>query len=327
VKILDIAAAEELVLSGVEPQLFFVEKQIRLQDCPGTVVLQKVRSSGVLVEHCARAVLLDSEIFLGGVSVLDSELWLANSVIPFFGGGGVDLVNSTLHVWRSEIYGSSARGTPNGDGGPALNAVGSTVNLFGGPGSYISGGDGGYPDGFGSGGAGGPGVRLTQNSHARIQADLPILAGLGYTAAPPAIEVDGTSSFTYDPKIFPTLVSSAQQVQLGSSFSLTLTGNPGGYQVLYLSLHTGPTTTYPHVDGFGLLDVASMVKVASEVLPPSGTYTLNFNVPNNVALLGSTLFFQAAEKFPRGFLLPTTGTPGPVNTYAIGNPALVTITR
>jgi hypothetical protein len=70
-----------------------------------------------------------------------------------------------------------------------------------------------------------------------------------------------------------------------------------------------------------------MVKVASEVLPPSGTYTLGFNIPNNAALLGSTLFFQAAEKVSLGFLRPTTGTPGPVSTYAIGNPALVTITR
>jgi hypothetical protein len=176
---------------------------------------------------------------------------------------------------------------------------------------------------------GGPGLFLFQNSQARIQASIPItggLDGLG-TVVAPDIDGDDSSTPSFDTRIFPTLVTSAQEVALGSTFSLTLEGNPGGYQVLFLSLRTGPTTTIPRVDGFGLLDRASMVKVASEVLPPSGTYTLNFNVPNNVALLGSTLFFQAAEKFPRGFLLPTTGTPGPVNTYAIGNPALVTITR
>jgi hypothetical protein len=56
-------------------------------------------------------------------------------------------------------------------------------------------------------------------------------------------------------------------------------------------------------------------------------YTFGFNVPNNIALLGSTLFFQAAEKISQGFLRPTRGTPAPVSTYAIGNPALVTIAR
>jgi len=175
---------------------------------------------------------------------------------------------------------------------------------------------------------GGAGLALLQNSRARIQSDIPIEGGFNghFEGQAPAIRVDGTSTSTLDPRVFPTLVASTKEVSLGSTFSLALEGNPGGYQVLFLSLHTGPTTIYRRVDGFGLLDRATMVKAASEVLPPSGVSTLNFHVPNNIALLGSTLFFQAAEKFPRGFLLRSTGSTSTVNTFAIGNPVLVTIT-
>ena len=106
--------------------------------------------------------------------------------------------------------------------------------------------------------------------------------------------------------------------------ALTLTGNPGGYQVLFLSVRTGPTSTFRGVDGFGLLDGANLIKVVSEVLPLSGTYTTNLHVPSMASLLGTTMFFQAAENFPNnGFLRMVTG---PANGFAIGNPVLVTIT-
>ena len=46
--------------------------------------------------------------------------------------------------------------------------------------------------------------------------------------------------------------------------ALTLSGNPGGYQVLYLALSTGPTATWRWVDGAGFLTQGGRVEVARE---------------------------------------------------------------
>ena len=347
-RVLGIGAGRELVLSGVEVRaLSGSDPAVLLQDCPGTVLLEDLNVpvadygwTGVRIQNCARAVVLDSQISgagAGALSAFGSEVWVANASLQgkanVFDGGaeGMNLENSTLHAWRTQILGGNAViASPKfgGHGGTGLFLQNSRANLFGGWGSEIRGGHGDYDEAVDGNYGGGTGLFLYQNSQARIQASIFIsggLDGLGSFVSPD-VNGDATSTPSFDTKIFPTLVASAQEVTLGSTFSLTLDGNPGGYQVLFLSLRTGPTTTYPRVDGFGLLDRASMVKVASEVLPPSGTYTLGFHVPNNIALLGSTLFFQAAEKVAHGFLLPSTGTPPPVSTFAIGNPVLVTIT-
>ena len=357
VTIHDIGAGAELVLSAVEVVATGSDSDpdsvILLQNCPGTVVLQDVTvpdilvfEAGVQVQSCARALLLNSQIHAsfetGAVEAHDSELWIANSDIAglftlgflFFGAApGVAVENSTLHVWRSEILGGGGDVLTSpklgGPGGAGIEARGSTVDLFGGPDSQVTGGMGPFDGGVLFPYAGGPGLALLQNSHALIQADIPIEGGFNghFQGQAPAIRVDGTSSFTRPSKVFPTLVSNAQQVQLGSTFALTLTGNAGGYQVLFLSLRTGPTTILHGVDGFGLLDRSTMVKVASEVLPPSGATSLSLHVPNNIALLGSTLFFQAAERLAPHPFLRSIGGPSAVNPYAIGNPVLVTITR
>ena len=336
----DIGAGKEVVLSGVT--VFTGEPPILLRNCAGTVVLQDVvvprSSDGVIcmrIENCNRAVLLDSlltgGIFdlvspRGAIVVQSSQFWLANTSVSgteddtfvVRASLGIELADSTLHAWRSQIRGGDALGKAAGvaglaDGGVAIRAVRSTVNLFGGPGALVAGGHG-HPPFFGPTTPGGSALDLAESSHARIQRDLPVSGGLhgnGVDQAP-AIVVDGTSSFTRDPKVFPTLVSSAQQVQLGSTFSLTLSGNPGGYQVLFFSFRTGPTTIYRGVDGFGLLDRPNMRRLASEVLPASAAHTLSVRVPNMPSLIGATVFLQAAEQL---------GT-----SYAIGNPVLVTIT-
>jgi len=350
VAIANTAAGGETVLSGVTID---VHPAVRLSDCAGTVVLEDIHISGdeegpgVRIQNCQRALLLGSRIIsagrpgpsrTGAVVAQDSELWLANTEIlgsgdccfSTSGAHGIELVNSTLHAWRSRIRGGTGAAKQDGsyaDGGTAIKAVGSTVNLLGGPTSEVSGGSGYEEFLFGDQNyPGGPGLDLAQFSQARIQAGLPLRGGFdgrGEVRAPAIVE-DGTSSHTFDPKVFPTLVASAQQVQLGSSFTVTAEGNPGGYQVLFLSLRTGPTSTPRGVDGFGLLDRTNLFKVASEVLPGAGTTTVPVNVPSTTALLGATLFFQAAERFPSSSAI---GHALPVNRFALGNPVLVTITR
>lgn len=205
------------------------------------------------------------------------------------------------------------------DGGFGIQAEGSRVNLFGGPSSEVTGGRGVYDSAVDWNHAGGVGIALLQGSSARIQASIPVtggLDGLGTVRAQPFL-VDATSSHALDPKVFPTLASSAQQVRIGSTFQLTHNGNPGGYQVLFLSVRTGPTSTTRGVDGFGLLDRGNLFQLATGVLPASGTHTTTFRVPNVAGLLGTTLFLQTAERFPN---------PGPPAGFALGNPVLVTIT-
>lgn len=68
----------------------------------------------------------------------------------------------------------------------------------------------------------------------------------------------------------------------------------------------------------------NLFHVVSEVLPASGAVAIATRVPNLSALLGSTLFFQTAERFPDGLALRQSS---PGNRFAIGNPVLVTVTR
>src|SRR5262245_20355699 len=359
----DIAAGKELVLSGASFSATFLSPIVTVSNCAGTVVLEDVLiggtstipstgpgTTGVQIDGCQRALLTGSIVHAGvdglsrtgAIVAQNSELWIDNTEVVGVGDEccfatraphGIEAVNCTVHVWRSRIRGGDAGAKQDGtvaDGGTAIRAVGSTLNLFGGPTSEVAGGRGYEESIFGDQSyPGGPGLDLGQNSKARIQDDIPVRggldgAGLVQTAG---IVADGTSTFTLDPKVFPTLVSSGQQVQLGTSFDLTLTGNPGGYQVLVLSLRTGPTTIFRFADGVSLLDRASMVNSGSVVLPPSGAFSFHFNVPNNVALLGSTLFFQAAEKLPNASILRSSGSVSTVKKFAIGNPVLVTITR
>jgi hypothetical protein len=346
----DIGAGEEVVLSGVRPQSFPSSTSILLSDCAGTVVLQDVfineptqSATGVRVTNCRRALLLDSHILQtgvygtnrgGAVSALDSELWIASTevsgtddccfAVP--ASHAVEVVNCTLHVWRSQLRGGNSISKQSGgnlaDGGTGIKAVASTVNLFGGPTSVITGGQGHDGFLFGPNSPGGPAIDLAQGSSARIQQAIPVSGGFdGFgQVQTPAIATDGTSTFEHDPKIFPTLVSSAQQVAMGSSLTLTLEGNPGGYQCLFVSLRTGTTAAFRGVDGFTLLDRMNLSSITAVVLPDSGVHAQTFQVPIIPSLLGSTLFLQAAER------LPAPRSSVPVNRFAIGNPLLVTIT-
>src|SRR5262245_664405 len=342
----DIARGEELVLSGVRVQTagFPPQPVIRVQDCPGRVVLQDVilpivdpEKIGVQIESCARAVLLDVQIAgaghyggfgdtaRGAVFAQDSALWIANSEIHGTTEGssvtteashGVEVENSSLRVWRSRILGGSNPPTMKGsagDGGTGIRAVSSRVELLGGPTSEVTGGDGSYASVGMQDWPGGPGVDLLQDSSARIQEDIPIQGGfdgLGIAQAPD-IQVDGSSSYSLVSEVFPTLVSSDLHAQLGSSFDLTLAGNPGASQILFFSLRLGPTDDFRGVGGRGVLDRLSLSRAARVLIPPSGVHTATFLVPNTSALLGTTLFFRNLEKSASG--------------SALGNPALVTI--
>jgi hypothetical protein len=350
-----IRAGEDLVLSGIDvlgngdPT---DTDQVLIRDCQGTVILQDMvvqagaSDTGLEVERCSRVMVLDSRItggsdgaFFGGnpsgsgIQAANSTLWIANSEIACealfpFASPGVEVRSCTLHVWRTSIRGADLGGELSDeigdDGGHGLLAVGSTVNLFGGPGSAVIGGQGSLiedPIEIGHYAfQGGYGLNLTQGSHARVQASLAIQGGWNgdHTVLWPPTRVDPTSSLTLDAKTFASLASSVQQVPIGSSFGLTLDGNPGAYQVLYMSLRTGPTASLRGVDGLGMLDRSGLFSLIGEVLPPSGTFATTVRVPATASLIGST-FLQNAERSPSGLPL--------ASRFAIGNPVLVTITR
>jgi hypothetical protein len=338
----DVGAGQELVLSGLEVQGESAAL-VRVADCAGTVVLQGLtlldrgfEVLGVELDRCARVLLLDSRIsggtqehsvggaVHGAVVVRSSELWVANASIAgsvLYGdlfnhaSSGIDSTSSTLHVWSSQVQGGDLTyqgvGSDLGPGGSGILAVGSSLDLFGGPGAGIRGGKGTIDFLTGSS-PGGPGIELRQGSRATISQNQFLQGGLDGRGGgrAPEIRSDASSSFTLPPRIFPTLASSAPAVRRGSSFTLSLAGNAGAHQVLYFALRTGPTTTYPGVLGFGLVG-SSTFPVANVLVPSSGTASFGVLVPNVPALLGATLFFQSVEHFGA--------------KYAIGNPVLVTV--
>ena len=354
----DIAVGEELVLSGVNVGgAPYGSPTVLVQNCPGTVIFHGSLASSftipMRIEACARTMVLDSIVRGGGdfssapfffsspaLSAQDSTIWIVDSTVEGrvgvqFGGDpiagpGLHVVNSTLHAWRSSMRGGDHQGADcNCDaivrGAPGIQAVGSTLDLFGGPTSEIIGGQGGRGGPFGSPDPGAPGVDLRSSSRARIQANIPIqggLDGVGSNPAPP-IQTDATSTFTLDPTVFPTLVSSVRHAQLGSTFSITLEGHPRGYQVLYSSLRTGTTKTYSGIEGISMLDRAHLFRISGGVLPASGMSVADVHVPSLMLLLGATFYFQTVERFPDH----SPRVPAPVNRFAIGNPVLVTITQ
>lgn len=343
VAVLALGAGQEFVLSGVTVRAFpflFFQSAIFLSNNQGTVVLHDVLvdqtpTVGLEAENCARVLVLDCRILdagvpgdsfneRGAVLVRDSELVLSGGEVRAGGGNvfqslaanAIEISRSRLHVWGARVRGGSLSPGPQGNalqGGTAIRAGSrSTVNLFGGPGSEVVGGDGGL-DGSSANLPGGPALALANRSSALIHSGLALhggLDGLGQLKAA-GVALDAASTAAFDPEVFPTLSSNVAQAQLGSSFALTLAGNPGGYQVLFLSLRTGPTLTLPHVGGLGYLDGTNLLKVTSEVLPASAAYTFQCRVPPLAALLGSTLFFQSSELL--------------AGQFAIGNPALVTL--
>ena len=199
-------------------------------------------------------------------------------------------------------------------GGHGVVATGSTLNLFGGPTTELQGGDGtvGFP--FFPNSQGGSGLVLQGGSTARIQAGIPIAGGfdaLGASQQVP-IQTDASSSSTLDPAVFPSLASGSQTVAQGDAFTLELSGNPAGFQVLFTSLGTGPDLVLQGVEGFGILDLAGLVQLATPTLDGAGSASLAFSAPANPSIVGTTFLFQAAEAF--GLQL------------AIGNPVLVAAT-
>lgn len=348
-----IGAGREFVLAGVRAEtdgFFLRPRAVQLENSPGTLVLQDVTIAGERFEgmhiglsstNCARVFLLESQVLesgeleqqTGAVVVQSSELWLVGCEIrgaddPYFalsGAHGLQATDSTVHVWRSSLTGGGAEGKNgigDGMGGAAVRATRSRIELFGGPLALLRGGNGEeliFGEGFG-----GPGVELLDHSSARIQQAIPITGGndgSDLTQAPP-VRADGTSAYTLDAALFPTLASSSPSVALGGSFALTLTGNPGARQRLFVALATGPTLTSPKIDGLGVLGTAQLV--AEVVLPASGTLTRVFHVPSSSALLGATLFFQALERPAANPMLPQ---PISGSAVAFGNPVLVTLAR
>ncbi len=346
-----IGPGEEVVLSGLEVQATPVCSgtiaSILVRASAGTVVLHDVlvdhpaSQVGLLVLGSDRVLLLSSRILdagldctgmgLGAVTAASSELWIADSEIsglqpfspfgiPLPGRHGVEVADSTLHVWRSKIRGGDAEPgftsssiTP--DGGAGIDATDSTVNLYGGSvDDEIRGGDGDVSLSLVVG-EGGPGVALQAGSSARIQQDLTVVGGLDGNGAvqAPAVDADGTSAATFESRIFPTLASVFPQIGTGGIVALVLEGTPLAPQVLVVDFQTGPTLTLPGTDGMGYLDPSTAVQLELLTISPTGTTVLMLPVPPNPALVGATAFLQSLE-----------ASGGQV---VFGNPALVTVTQ
>ena len=323
IEILHIAAGEQALVAGLEvrplPILAVPQAGVVVRDCAGTVVLSDlvVRPSqaayGLYVEDCARLMVLSSSVFnaggAAGMFATGSEVWLANSfvvgqLLSFSttqeGPDGLFLQDGSLHAWRSTVQGGAGSGGKPAfpfppHGGDGLVADNAEVVLYGGPEGGIFGGKGG-PAGFFVGpGDGGAGVRLVNGSTARLQQDLVIQGGLDGSGSIPApdVSVDGTSSSSTEPRVFPTLEADAVGTP-GAPFQVRADGNPGAPVVLFVSLGTGPTLAFPGVEGLGALQ-ATFFQVGFSTLDGGGQLAFPLTVPTGPTLVGEALIFQAVE--------------------------------
>lgn len=346
-RILNLPANEELVLSGVRvegaPAFLTDDYAVEVLDCAGTVVLHDVTVDpvsaqvGLRAENSHRVVVLDSVLqdvgtsSLGGISAVDSVVWLADSLVVGLsppdephvlrsGAAAVDLDGSTLRAWRSTLHGGDGNTAllegfgPPSVGGPGIRAHDASIRLFGGPTGEIRGGDGGVNTLLGLFYAGAAGLELKSSTVAVVQAALPITGGFDGSGSiqAPGVTTDATSSTTTDPFTNPTLIATTAQASLGGSVTLTLEGNPSAYQVLFFSPRTGPDIALPNVAGVGLLHVPPMLQLATATLGPGGTASVAQGIPADPSLLGLAGYFQNVELSAFQF--------------AIGNPVVVAIT-
>jgi hypothetical protein len=338
-------ANEELVLSGLRLQsIGSLLPVVRVENSAGTVVLHDLELPltgfgvpGLLVVDCPRVLVLDSLVrggVLGGFGAtprgalyaLRSGLWIAGCEIAGANGDhfvtqegahALEVSSCEVRLWSSRLFAGGSGMTlmgSGGQGGTGLLAVASRVELFGGPGSEILGGHGAFESTTSLNYAGGPAVSVRQGSSLLVQLAQTVEGGLDglETVRAPSFDTDGTTSTRIDTLLYPTLAC-PPQAALGATITLTLAGNPGALQVAWLALRTGPTTILRRVAGAGVLDPFDYRVAGITVLSNAGSATLPLAVPPTSALLGTTVFLQGTEKLGQ--------------RYAIGNPALVAITR
>jgi len=324
VTIRGIAATGELVISGLRVHTsnpFSVRPVVRVEDCPGTVVLRDLRVDpeeisivGFQIDSCDRVVVLGCfleagllGISKGAVVVEGSEVWIANCeilgvgdhMLGSRGAPGVEAIDSTVRIWRTRLVGGDSTGkgglSTTSLGGSGILATGSMVHHLGGPTSSIVGGHSGFTI-FEGDFPGAPGLDLRQGSRVHCQEDIPIEGGLDGSdmIQAPDVMTDATSVVSFLERAFPTLAVSPLATRFGTRLELTLAGSPKALQAVFAAPRTGGVAL-PFGVGPWLLDPTTAIPIASGILSAEGMLTITTSVSLDTSAMCPILFLQGIE--------------------------------
>ena len=286
--------------------------RVRIEDCDGTVVLDRVRADRVVANNCADIRIHGSDLgryTIGseeGVLAIDSRVELVNCEVQGFlgenaysyydvqaedGTAGVRAMGGKVHVARSQV-----RGGDGGSGecyGPSQYEYGGT----GGNGIEVEGGyavvagDASHAIDRGMGGWSCPGYALAgRDAYVALgtlrESGVDLLfsqAGPGGTIVEPAVP---------DPTL--ELLGDAQP---GAPVSLRVHGNPGGATRLFFS-------RTPKITAGGVIE--RLIPFVSGVdlgpIPPSGQIDFDWIVPDDPLPPRGTIAFNALPSLRTGSL-------------------------
>lgn len=318
----------------------------RIASNGGTVVLQDVvledhpesfpHTSGNLDVNSSSLVLIESCVLVGGngggvgltspgMSAAASTVWMMNSTVQggtdatLPGADAIQCTASTLYLGACEVQGGQG-GIPFGcgyQGGAGVFMTGGLLKAVG-PLGHIGGGDSptGYSTWICGTGKGGVGIHVAGGAQAIVAASLTVEGGLHDqhlfpgSGAAEAIVVDGGSSLSTSPFLYPTLAADPRTVVGGGSVTFLLKGNPLALGSLFFALDLGPPTSFAGVDGAAILPGGARLLVTVP-LDAAGQGSFTLPVPAIPALVGVVGAFQVLE----------TAAP----QKALSNPVFVTI--
>lgn len=292
---------------------------LRIQNC-AQVVASRVRALGSTttfpIPSIGGASQLDG---LSGFAIDNATVWMMDceadgnatkygfSGIGGDGGAGIRAMNAMLHVGRSTIRGGQSAGRQPGVaglGGPGISAIGTSILVHGGAGNLIAGANAYESSALGplALGQAGSAVTLDAQSWLAYGSDVVLTAGSGTASLPAALPIDAPPGATViaAPYRLPTVSITPAYAALGSTLTVTITGEPGIEQIRAVTLQTAPWVAFPGATGLLVVDLPSVLFFHVEPIGPTGSEQFLVPVPNDPSLGGLQIVEQGAQGLPAG---------------------------
>ncbi len=251
----------------------------------------------------------DSTVFVNASWILGSP-GTGSTAGPDDGTPGARVVNSSLSIAQAYVVGGagdsggSGASVSGGNGGPAIHASASQVEVRGGYASkLLIGGNGslGSPGGTPAVGSGGPAVLLDGGATLVSAGDAELQGGWNASMTVQAPSVDASAGGTWTP--VPERLATASALPLliapGGPAALQLSGEPHGALLIGFSLPQGPALVLPSTYGPLCLNLAGLWTIPPYAFGATGQGLLPFVAPQ---MPGVSIVIQALAVHPTGLL-------------------------
>lgn len=221
-----------------------------------------------------------------GVLAIDSDVWIARSIVV--GGNG-------------SFASFGLPGDLNSAGGAGVAAQGSSLELWGGPGNQILGGQGvlSMASGQVDDSTGGPAVELDAASGLVRTVDLALVPGFDGSGGQTAAEIAGTGSVTALPTELASMLAIAPIVAPGSPALYLISGEPNAVGLTFVAYGQAAAQPLPFVEGDALL-APGFVYLRTTSLSSLGSGLVSQTVPANPNLIGKVAVLQTYMVGPSG---------------------------